>query len=155
MEGPSEAGMVDVAASVMVARPVAEVFAFVTDAAKEPLWHTALREATQTSHGPMGVGTTFRVRYDATTGIPDGTRVIRRFERDRLLAADSEAGTMKSTVTYHFEPAAAGARITRRVVLGATGDAQAIASIALGVRERNEQFLANLKRLLDEETRPS
>ena len=46
--------------SVLINRPVAEVFAFATDWDKYPLWETEVLESHQLSAGPIGVGTTYR-----------------------------------------------------------------------------------------------
>src|SRR5262249_37336533 len=47
--------------TVQIDRPVAEVFAFVAEPANFPRWAGALvKESSQTSAGPVGVGTTFR-----------------------------------------------------------------------------------------------
>ncbi len=46
--------------SVMIVCPVEKVFAFTTDAGRWNTWQSIIREAEQTSQGPVGVGTTFR-----------------------------------------------------------------------------------------------
>ena len=47
-------------ASIIINKPVDEVFAYVTDVNTWPLWEAGLIEAEQTSDGPLDVGTTFR-----------------------------------------------------------------------------------------------
>ena len=44
--------------SVLIDRPLAEVFAFVSNLENDPPW-TAAVEVRRTSQGPVGVGTTF------------------------------------------------------------------------------------------------
>jgi uncharacterized protein YndB with AHSA1/START domain len=52
--------MITTRVTVYIDRPVAEVFAFVTDPANFPRWAGALvKESRQTSPGPVTVGTTF------------------------------------------------------------------------------------------------
>ena len=48
-----------VEASIAINRPVAEVFAFVTNFANATQWQPGIIEARVTSNGPVGVGTTF------------------------------------------------------------------------------------------------
>lgn len=47
-------------ASIIINKPVDEVFAYVTDVKTWPFWESGLLEAEQTSDGPLNVGTTFR-----------------------------------------------------------------------------------------------
>jgi hypothetical protein len=47
--------------SVVINRPVDQVFSFVSDLENDPPW-TAVAEMRRTSPGPLGVGTTFRQR---------------------------------------------------------------------------------------------
>ncbi len=49
-----------VEASVVIARDVAEVFAFTDNATHEPVWRSSTVDAAYTSEGPPGVGTTGR-----------------------------------------------------------------------------------------------
>lgn len=53
--------MIETEASTIIRKPVDEVFAYATDPAKEPTWHTDALEARPLSPGPIGVGsrTTF------------------------------------------------------------------------------------------------
>ncbi len=46
--------------SVTINRPVEEVFAFLSNYENDPKWSSATVEATKTSEGPIGVGTTWR-----------------------------------------------------------------------------------------------
>ena len=52
--------MAHVEASITINRPIAEVFAFVTDFGKSIQWQPGLIEAGLTSSGPAGVGSTFK-----------------------------------------------------------------------------------------------
>lgn len=47
-------------ASIIINKPVDEVFAYVTDVKTWPRWESGLLKAEQTSDGPLNVGTTFR-----------------------------------------------------------------------------------------------
>ena len=47
-------------ASIIINKPVDEVFAYVTDVKTWPRWEAGLLKAEQTSDGPLNVGTTFR-----------------------------------------------------------------------------------------------
>ena len=46
--------------TVTIRRPVEEVFAFLADFENVPRWNYAILETRKTSHGPVGIGTTYR-----------------------------------------------------------------------------------------------
>ncbi len=69
--------MIDVARSITINRPVAEVFAYVSEVSNEPAWHTDVLEARQTSAGPIGIGTTFLIRVKPSMGVSEGGSAYR------------------------------------------------------------------------------
>ena len=48
--------------SIVIRRPIDEVFAFVEDARNRPQWDDSVVSEELTSPGPIGVGTTVRTR---------------------------------------------------------------------------------------------
>lgn len=46
--------------SIKIKHPVDKVFAYAADVKSWPKWRSIIREAEQTSQGPLGVGTTFK-----------------------------------------------------------------------------------------------
>jgi len=61
--------VVDVSASIMINRPVEDVFAYVTDVTNDPTWHTDALEAQKMTEGPIGLGTRWRVRFKPSMGV--------------------------------------------------------------------------------------
>jgi uncharacterized membrane protein len=55
-----EREMAKVEASVVVNRPVEEVFTFMRDIKNWLKWQSGMLEAEQSSEGPVGVGTTYQ-----------------------------------------------------------------------------------------------
>ncbi len=55
--------MITIEQSVVINRPIEEVFEFVADQSKLPLWQSGVLESGVTSEGPMGVGTTYRYTF--------------------------------------------------------------------------------------------
>ena len=49
--------MVNVETSIIINRPIEEVFAYLTDAGNNPQWDLGLVEVRQTPERPVGVGT--------------------------------------------------------------------------------------------------
>jgi uncharacterized membrane protein len=52
--------MISIEESIVINRPVAEVFALLSDFGNNPTWSSAFLEAKKTSEGPIGVGTTWQ-----------------------------------------------------------------------------------------------
>ena len=53
--------MIKIEHSIVINRPVEDVFAVVTNLENNPKWGSGLLEAVKTSDGPIGVGTTWRL----------------------------------------------------------------------------------------------
>lgn len=52
--------MIKIESSIVVDRPVDQVFAFLADLENAPKWQSGLTESTKVSEGALGVGTKFR-----------------------------------------------------------------------------------------------
>jgi uncharacterized protein YndB with AHSA1/START domain len=144
--------MIDVTLGIRINRPVENVFAYVTDIVNDPSWHTDILEAKRTTEGPIGVGTTYEVRIKPSMGVSGGIVEVVEFEPTRKQVLRSEMGRMRPTVTYLFEPADGGTNFTRRVQIELSGPIRLMQPFirAMG-KKRNTAFLANLKRVLEEE----
>ena len=53
--------MIKIEHSIVINRPIEEVFAVVTNVENNPKWGSGLLKAVKTSDGPIGVGTTWRL----------------------------------------------------------------------------------------------
>jgi uncharacterized protein YndB with AHSA1/START domain len=145
--------MIDVANSITINRPVEEVFAYVTDTANDPAWHTDILEARKTSEGAIGTGTTWHQRFKPFMGISEGTAEVAAFEPNRMEVLRGVAGPMKPTLTYLFEAADGGTTFTRRVHIEVSGVMRLMQPIMrMMVPKSNGGFVANLKRVLEQES---
>ena len=81
-------------ASVMIDRPVEEVWKFLMDLSKLPKWNTGVLEAKQTSAGPLGVGTILQIRSSNMVGY---ARVV-EYEPNRRVAFEYPSGPLKGTM---------------------------------------------------------
>lgn len=96
---------------VTIARPTAEVFAFVADGLNGPKWRPGVLDITHTSGS--GVGAVYRQGVKG----PGGRRIdadyrVTAHEPDRHLAFEAIAGPVRPTGEYRFEETAAGTRLT-------------------------------------------
>jgi uncharacterized protein YndB with AHSA1/START domain len=97
-----------------VDRPVAEVFAFVTDVAKLPLYNPSVTEARWTSAGEVGVGST-----SVSTGQFLGRRYetgweVTDYKANEMLASRTVSGPFHLEITQTFDRTDGGTRINSR-----------------------------------------
>ena len=132
-----------------IARPPADVFAFVADGRNDPAWHTDVLDV-RSSTEAVGKGTVFDVKVKPSMGVSEGTMTVTRFEPDILIEYEGRMGKMAPTVTHMCEPAGEGTRVTRRVVLDPPGMMRLGAPmIRRMIAKDNAGFLANLKGILE------
>ncbi len=116
--------MVRLQATRNIDRPPDQVFRYVaTEHFKNhPRWDPGIVELTQTSTGPMGVGTTARlVRLDRGKRI-EGTVEVVTYERNRCFAAVARFGPFVLWQQAAFEPLGAGStRLTLAIDTEAAG----------------------------------
>jgi uncharacterized protein YndB with AHSA1/START domain len=102
-----------VEASVVVNRPIEEVFAFVSDLTNTPQWATEILEMKKTSEGPVGVGTTFTSAAKMLGQQLENAHEILEYEPSRKLVLNTTAGPISvDAEVFTFEPEAGGTRIT-------------------------------------------
>lgn len=98
--------------SVVIQRPVPEVFAYVADGAKNPNWRPSVTDI-QLTGGSVG---TVGARYTQGMKGPGG-RIAANYELtevvpDRRIAFRVVAGPARPEGRYEFEPAGDGTRVT-------------------------------------------
>ena len=98
--------------SVVINRPVEEVFALLADFEKLPLWDAAVVEAMKTSEGPMGVGATIREVVRMLGRRVEMTGEVTEYEPNRKITFRTTSGPLPGKVTEAFEAAGGGARVT-------------------------------------------
>jgi uncharacterized protein YndB with AHSA1/START domain len=143
--------MADRSDSITIARPIDEVWAYVTDVTNDPAWHSDILEATKTSEGPIGIGTVWHARFKPSMGISEGDMRVVTFEPNRRQVMKGDIGPMHPTLTYLLEPSDVGTTFTRHVQISVSGWMK-IMSPMMGMMlpKQNKGFLANLKRVLEE-----
>jgi uncharacterized protein YndB with AHSA1/START domain len=102
--------------TVTIARPPAEVFAFLADFGNIPAWNYAITQTTKTSPGPAGVGATYR-QIRAIPRPSQESFEVTVFEPPSRVAVHGQIGPFQATTSYLLEPAAGGTRLTNKVEL--------------------------------------
>ena len=160
--------------SIVVRRPIDEVFDFVADATNDPTWHTTVVESRRTSPGLIGLGTTFDVIYDshkdtlATPAQPANFEHLRAviFEhvpdqavRVRVDFTDPPRGLSARMLgrsfelTFRFEQLAEGTRVYRGGEFHPVLFLRPLAPLLKrAIARRNRYLLDNLKRAIEDRT---
>ena len=96
--------------SLVIRRPVSEVFVFAIDPEQAPRWRSGIVSARRMSSGAEGVGATeVAVRRFLGRRVEIGY-VVTEFDRDRRFALRTTSGPA-AMIAYTFEPVAEGTRV--------------------------------------------
>jgi uncharacterized protein YndB with AHSA1/START domain len=140
-------------ASVMIDRPVEEVWRFITDLSKLPIWDQEVLEPKQTSAGPLGVGAT--CEFGAKMGNTTMTILMRvtEFEPNRRCSFEQITGPLKGTTeSDSLETIEGKTRFTRTGDLKFSGFYKLLGPfITPGMRRAVVASLGNAKRILESE----
>ncbi len=141
--------MARVEASVVINRPVDDVFAYVTDVTNWPQW-TGFPEVEQTSEGPVGVGTTFRGLSEFMGRRDEWTSEVTAYEPSKRVEQKIIWGPMSMEQTLSFDPVEGGTRYTQ-VGEGETAGVFKVAGpiVNRAMRKQLEGSLAKLKEILE------
>jgi hypothetical protein len=145
----------DVRVSDDIARPPADVAAYMFDARHDPEWISGI-ERVDPPQGPVQVGTeTHRLARFMGRRIDYVLRVS-VFVPDRRLVMESVRAPFPMGVTYEVQPAGAGARVGLRVT-GGYGLLMRLAQpfVSLMIRRNLRADLRNLRRRLEAPDRES
>ena len=138
-------------ASVMIDRPVEEVWKFVTDLSKLPKWNTEVQEAKQTSAGPIGVGTTLQTKSRNMVGY---IQVV-EYEPNKKITIEFTSRPLKGTnETSTVENVEGKTRFTRTTDMKFSGVYKLVGPF-LTPRMKREYIatVGNLKRILESEVK--
>ena len=137
-------------ASVVINRPIDEVFAYMTDVGSWSQWNSGILEAEQTSEGPVGVGTTFQGVSQFLGQRGEWTSEVTEYEPNKKIKQKVNQGPMSIEQSLTFEPVEGGTRFTM-IGEGETGGFFKLAEPILNRmwQRQLEGMLANLKDILE------
>jgi uncharacterized protein YndB with AHSA1/START domain len=134
--------MMEVTDSVVINRPIHEVFAYAGDPSNDSSWATVMVESRMTSDGPLQKGSTL-VEVLRFLGKRVETRCeVTEYEPDSRIAFTMEAVANKGRHERTFETAGDGTRVTLR----SSGDSTGLFKLADPVLKRmgTRQMAADL-----------
>jgi carbon monoxide dehydrogenase subunit G len=136
--------------TMIIKRPVDEVFAFLADFENVPKWNYAIVETRKISPGPVGVGTTYR----QTRSVPSRSEEdfeVTVCEPVSQLVIQGQIGPFRARISYLLEPTDSGTRLRNAVDLGSSGPLTLVAPLATSrVKHAVAANLDTLKQLLEE-----
>jgi uncharacterized protein YndB with AHSA1/START domain len=135
-------------ATVVIDRPIEEVFAFLADGENDPKFSSRVLEIRKTTEGPPGVGTVY-----ASTVKDAGVKTQREFRLTEFEPPTKIrwSETSKNAVTapeggYDLQPAGEGTELTVYNVLEGHGFGKLIAGFALrSARKGADDFARSIK----------
>jgi uncharacterized membrane protein len=142
--------MAELKNSIVINRPVEDIFSYMTDAENLPHWMSEIVAAEQTSEGPVGVGTEISAVANVLGRRIENTQEVFEYEPNTKFAIKSASGPAENEDEFIFESVAGGTKVTR-VTEAEVGGLFRMAE-PLVVRMLNRQFqtnFANLKDLLE------
>ena len=137
--------------SVVIHRPVEEVFAALVNFEAEPVWPPGVLRAWYTPPGPVRLGTrTYQVRLLAGRR-REATSIITAFALNRkMVSMSTSEGSPAVCTTYLVDPMQSGARLTVSIELEIEGASKMVAPLLKYklIRDVTQRFAA-LKQWLE------
>jgi carbon monoxide dehydrogenase subunit G len=145
-------GVIQLEESIEVARPADAVYAVLATVERYPDWLPGVTAAEQTSPGPVGEGTTFRLRLAGPGGPLEANGVVVAADPGRSLALRGEASQGRVEGELELEPVDGGTRITVGMEVALSGMyAFAEGLVAGGLRNAMPNALRRIRDRLEAE----
>ena len=143
--------MIKIENSVVINKPVEEVFEYMANSENNPQWQSSAQEVVKTSEGPIGVGTTYSSVSQLLGKRLESVVEYTAYEPNKTVAGKVISGPIPFQFETTFEPAAeGGTKVTSR----GKGDAGGFFKlaeplVARMLKRQTETNTANLKDLLE------
>jgi uncharacterized protein YndB with AHSA1/START domain len=135
--------------TVMIRRPIEDVFAFLADFENIPRWNYAIVETRKMSQGPVGVGTIYQQVRSVPSRSEERFEVI-AYNPPRQLEIQGQLGPFPSRLSYALDAVPEGTRVTNAVELELRGPSRLLGRVAVPrVRDAVAANLHKLKELLE------
>jgi uncharacterized membrane protein len=136
--------------SILIQKPIGEVFDYISDFQNGPQWQTGLLEVRPVTDGPLGVGTRFTSVRKFMGRSTESDIEFSDYELNRKVSIKSVSGNSPFKQTFLFEPTADATRLTSRFELH-MGGIMALAEplMASGVRRELAADFGRLKEVIE------
>jgi uncharacterized protein YndB with AHSA1/START domain len=134
--------------TVVIERPVQEVFAFLADSENDKRWRRGVIEIAKTSG--QGVGTTYRQVISGPGGRPiDADIEITELVPDQRIAFRTTKGPVRPTGSYDIRATGAGTKLTFSLHVRLSGLKKLMTPMVSRTLRSELEGLRELKRLLE------
>lgn len=86
--------MIIIENTTTIARPAAEIFAFVSDVRNDPQWHADVLGAQLPEGEPVGKGSVFAIKMKPFMGVSEGTEAVSEYEPPHRVVIKGRMGRM-------------------------------------------------------------
>ena len=133
--------------SVLIDRPVAEVWSFISNPQSASVWGRGVSDVVVTSNGPVGLGSTITLRM---SGSPMAARMI-AYEPVNTFTLEFTSGPVRgSRLTYSVAPVGDRTRLTRDLVMKLSGVWNLMYPVLTRREIRDRELgISNIKRILE------
>jgi uncharacterized membrane protein len=136
--------------SIVINRPIEDVFRFVHHPPNDSAWQTTLIESEQVEEGALGVGTLIRERRRFLGVQVEMTKEITAYEPSKSSAFRMVSGGAPMSGEYRFEPVDGGTKVTAIGYVGPRGFFRWAEPLFTSMAGRElEASLGHLKDLLE------
>jgi len=136
--------------SIIINRPLDEVWNYLSNVENMPKWDRGVLEAKQTSEGLPGVGSTVQTRRQLLGWQRIGKLRISEYVPNKIISLQGSLGSMTAQIRYAFEPVEGGTRMTGTSEVELGGLWKLITPILTPMLERDgREDLANVKRIME------
>lgn len=148
--------MIQVEDSIIINRPIEEVFAFVADQTNAPQWQDGLLEVRRITAGPLGVGTKHTAARKFLGRKLELTNEYIKYEPNRQVTFKGESGAMRFESSYLTESTTNGTKLTSQMQMEQGGlFSLAEPMIAKSLKRDFAADFRALKTLLESQPEPS
>ena len=135
---------------VVIARPIDEVFAFVSDARNRPSWDASVDTEELTSPEPIGVGTTVRTKLSSMGRDYEYTWEVTEHQPPDRMTIESTSGPFPTTLAYELTGRDGGTLVQFSVTGRPTGALRLLQPlIARNTQVNLDRGFARLKQVLE------
>jgi hypothetical protein len=145
-------------AAIQINRPVHAVYGFFLDMERSIVaTDPTVESVVKTTEGPVGAGTTFRIRQPVMGKVREQTMRVIAVDPERRIDMEAAFGPVRPRIWLTFESAAAGTRVTFRGDSRPVGLFKFVIFLMDRIGQRNwERRLGLIKAALEEDaSRPS
>lgn len=136
--------------SVIIDRPIEDVFSFVADARNRPQWDESVDKEELTSPEPIGVGSTLRTTFRSMGREYQYTWEVVEHQPPHRMRVDSTSGPFPTTLAFVFSERDGGTSVDASVTGRPTGLMRLIQPVVARTTQQNlDRGYAQLKRLLE------